>query len=132
MTPVLALLLAAPASAGLFGSDAPSRIPVAAREFRLRVEDVSGTVLEVSQGTYDGEVFVYGTLGLAQVTVPFENVASLEVLPGADEDHKLARVLTREGETVTLTVETETPVWGRATFGNYKIEIGQVRRLSVL
>jgi hypothetical protein len=129
---LLLLLSAAPALAGLFGNDAPARIPVPAREFRLRVEDSGGTVLEVGQGTFDGEVFVYGTVGLAQVTVPFERLARLEVLPGPDEDHALARVSTREGEVVTLTVESDTPVWGRATFGNYRIEIGQVRSLTVL
>ena len=131
MLALLTALLAPSAHAGLFGTDAPSRIPVPAREFRLQIEDQGGVVLDVTRASYDGEVFVYGTIGLAQVTVPFENIASLEVLPGADEDHRVARVTTRGQESISLVVEADTPFWGRTTFGNYKIEVGQVRRLTV-
>jgi hypothetical protein len=61
----LALLsvLAAPAWAGLFGTDAPGRIPIPARDFRARVEDRSGVVTELDRATFDGEVFVFGTVG---------------------------------------------------------------------
>lgn len=128
---LLAALLVPAAHAGLFGTDAPSRIPVPAREFHLRIEDRGGVVLDVTRATFDGEIFVYGTIGLAQVTVPFENIDQLEVLPGGDEDHRVARVLTRGSETIELVVESDTPFWGRTTFGNYKIEIGQVHRVSV-
>jgi hypothetical protein len=124
------LLFAAPASAGLFGNDAPARIPVPAKVFRLQVEDVGGVVLDIDRATMDGEVYLFGTIGKATVTVPFENVETVELVPGPDEDHRLARV---QGATpVELVVEADRPLYGRTGFGNYRIELADVRRIRVL
>ncbi len=123
----LLLVLAAPAWAGLFGTDAPGRIPVPAQEFRARVEDRAGVVLEIERATFDGEVYLFGTVGLAQVTVPFDTLRRVEVSPGPDEDHVVAHVLVKSGETQDVVVESDRPLYGRTTFGNYRIEIGQVR-----
>ncbi len=130
--PLLVLLAAAaPARAGWFGSDAPGRIPVPARPFQLRVEDRSGVVLEIERATFDGEVFLFGTVGLAQVTVPFEALGRVEIRPGPDADHAIAHVLTRSGATQDVVVEIDRPLFGRTTFGNYRIEIGEVRSFDV-
>lgn len=125
-------MLAAPAWAGLFGSDAPARIPVPARVFEAQVEDVGGTALRIERVSFDGEVFVYGTIGLAQVTVPFDQIASVEFQAGADLDHKIAVVTPSRGEVVRLVVESDKPIYGRTTFGNYKIEVRDARRLDIL
>lgn len=127
---LLLLALAAPAWAGLFGSDAPGRIPVPAQEFRLRVEDRAGVVLDIERATFDGEVYLFGTVGLAQVTVPFDTVRRVEIGPGADEDHVVAHVLTAAGATQDVVLEADRPLYGRTTFGNYRIDIGQVRWLE--
>ena len=127
----LLLFLSSPASAGLFGADAPARIPIPARVFRVEVEDIGGVVLVVDRATFDGEVFVYGTIGRAQVTVPFDAFTSLEVRPGPDEDHRTV-VISGAREPVEVVVEADRPFYGRTGFGNYKIEIGVVRRLTIL
>ncbi len=129
----LALLsvLAAPAWAGLFGTDAPGRIPIPARDFRARVEDRSGVVTELDRATFDGEVFVFGTVGLAQVAVPFETVRRLDVGSAVDEDHVIVHVTTRDGAAVDVVVDEDRPWYGRAAFGNFRIEIGQVRAIAI-
>lgn len=129
---LLGLLLAVPASAGLFGTDAPGRIPIPARLFTVEVQDVGGTSLRVERTSFDGEVFVYGTVGLAQVTVPFDRIDALVIELGEDDDHRTAVITDPEGQVLRVTVESDVPVYGRTPFGNYKIEIGQVRRLEVL
>lgn len=129
--PALLLLLAAPASAGLFGSDAPGRIPVPARPFRAEVEDVGGVVLSIDRVTFDGEVFLYGRIGAAQVTVPFERVAEATFSAGADEDHRAVTVTDRDGGSISLVVESDLPIQGRTSFGNYRIEASDVRTLRV-
>jgi hypothetical protein len=130
-TVLLGLLVAAPASAGLFGSDAPARIPIPARVFHAEVEDVGGTALRIERLTFDGEVFLFGRIGLAQVTVPFEQIATVTFAAGPDADHKLAVISPIEGEEIRLVVEADQPIWGRTTFGNYKIEVSDVRRLII-
>jgi hypothetical protein len=132
MWPLLALALASPAAAGLFGPDAPSRIPIPARLFVLEVEDVGGTTLRIERATYDGEVFLFGTMGLAQVTVPFELISSVVIAQGPDDDHRTAIVSTATQEEVRVVLEVDRPLYGRTAFGNYKIEVGQIRRISVV
>lgn len=125
------LLLVAPARAGLFGSDAPARIPVPSAVFRATVEDIGGVAVELDRVTFDSEVFVFGTLGRAQVTVPFERVEQVVFEVGPDLEHRTAVVTVTDGPTVSVVVEADRPIWGRTVFGNYRIEVGDVRRLTV-
>ncbi len=96
----------------------------------MRIEDRSGVVVDVERASFDGEIYLFGTVGLAQVTVPFDTLRRLDVAPGADEDHVVGRILTRLGETQEVVLESDRPLFGRTTFGNYRIEIGQVRSLE--
>lgn len=129
MIAVLLASLAAPAHAGLFGSDAPGRIPVPARVFSAEVEDVGGTVVRIDRVTFDGEVYVFGTLGKAQVTVPFEDIAEILFTPGDDADHRVAECRLRSGESWKVVVETDRPFYGRAAFGNYRLDAADARRV---
>lgn len=130
--PLVVLCFATPASAGLFGSDAPGRIPVPARIFTVEIEDTGGTSVRIERATFDGEVFVYGMVGLAQVTVPFERITALVIELGPDDDHRTAVIADPNGDIVRVVVEADRPVFGLAAFGNYKIETKDMRRFAVL
>jgi len=130
--PVLALLLwFSPAAAGLFGgTDAPRRIPVPARDFTAVVVDESSVSVTISRVTLDGEVFLFGALGKAQVTVPFEEVVSAS-FEDVDEDHTRVTIDTLSGEQVTVVMEADRPLFGRTTYGNYRIEVQDIEQLTV-
>jgi len=114
-TPVLA--------GGFLGADVPSRIPVPARSFTATFEDVGGTTVQASRVTFDGEVFVHGRLGAAQVTVPFERIAEVRIEKAPEPNRRTAVVYLLDGsEPVRIEVKDDTPWFGRARFGNYKIE----------
>jgi hypothetical protein len=129
------LLLAAAgpvAWAAGFGSDSPpSRIPTPARDFRMVVEDHGGTVIEVTKASFNGEVFLYGTLGSAQVTVPFENITTVVFERAEAEDERIAVVTDPKGEQLRITVEDDVPCYGRTAFGNLRIDVGDLRRLTM-
>lgn len=70
---LVALVLTVPVVAwgmGFGGGDAPTRIPVPAEDFSATVEDLSGTTVEVTDLTFDGEVHVAGRMGEGTVAVP--------------------------------------------------------------
>jgi hypothetical protein len=125
----LAAVSASPVLAGGFmGGDAPSRIPVPARSFAATFEDVGGTVVELSKVTFDGEVFVHGRLGAAQVTVPFERIAEVRIEKATDPLRRVAVITLSDGsEPVRIEVKDDTPWYGRARFGNYKLEVRDLR-----
>jgi hypothetical protein len=130
---LIAILIPGPAAAGLFGSDAPGRIPVPARLFAADIEDVDGVTLHVGRLTFDGEVFLFGTVGRAQVTVPFEQVDQVEFRPTNDADFRIAVVRLRSGApALELRVEADRPLFGLAVFGNYRLAVGDARRITVL
>jgi hypothetical protein len=130
LTALLGFALIAPALALAtgFGSDnPPSRIPIPAKDFSARVEDHGGTVVSVDRVTWNGEVFLYGTIGAAQVTVPFDRITRVAILPHAEAGKRTAKVTMTDGEIVEIAVNDDTPCYGRTRFGNYAIEAEDIR-----
>lgn len=116
---------------GFGGDNPPSRIPVPARDFSATVVDKGGTVAEVSKVTWNGEVFVYGNLGDAQVTVPFEKVATVTVEGHADPKKRTAVVTMTSGESVRLSVDDDLLCYGRTSYGNYSIEAKHIGTVTL-
>lgn len=125
----LASLTAPALATGVFGGDAPSRIPVAGSSFAATFEDVGGTTVQVtSKATFNGEVFVYGRFGAGQVTVPFEKIAELKVQKADDPLKRIAVITLTDGsDPVRIELEDDTPFYGHTRFGNYKIEVRDLR-----
>jgi hypothetical protein len=131
-TALAALALSPPALGGLFGDGPPGRIPVPARVFRAEVEDRGGTVLRITRVTFDGEVYLFGTIGAAEVTVPFERFTEARFQDGPGEEHRTVVLTDVDGQEVRLVIEADRPIQGATTFGNYRIEAADVRRFTVL
>jgi hypothetical protein len=128
----LALLVVAPfaLATGFGGDNPPARIPVPAKVFAATVEDRGGTHLRVSRVSWNGEVFVYGTLGLAQVTVPFESIREATFEDGGGEGKRIAVISAADGQVIRLTVDDDLLCYGRTEFGNYQLEVRDLRRIS--
>ena len=84
----------------------------------------------MSRVSWNGEVFVYGVLGLAQVTVPFESIRDATFEDGAEEGERTAVITTRDGQVVKLTVDDDLMCYGRTEFGNYQLEVRDLRRIT--
>ena len=120
-----------PASANGFGSDnPPARIPVPAKVFSAVVEDRGGTQLAVTRISYSGEVFLYGTFGAAQVTVPFDSIRDAVFEDGGGEGKRIAVITSTTGQTMRITVKDDVLCYGKTEFGNYQIEVRDLRRIS--
>jgi hypothetical protein len=127
-----AVLVLGPAAlaGGIMGGDAPSRIPIPARDFTATVEDTAGTQVTVERVTYNGEVFLYGNLGEAQVTIPFERIAEVRVEPHPDKDKVSVMARLKDADPVTIVAEHDLPCYGATPFGNYRIDLEKVRRIT--
>lgn len=113
-----------------FGDAPPSRIPIPARSFAAVVEDQSGVKVSVTDVTYNGEVFLYGLLGEAQVTIPFEKIREVRIEPTNTVTKRIAFIVLDDGSNVQVVVESDTPTYGRTTFGTYSIPVEKVRRIE--
>lgn len=126
---LLLLFLSPPAPAGIFGGRPPVRIPKPRAEFAATVVDHGGTSVRIASVTWNGEVHIWGKLGAAEVTIPFENVRTARVLPAEDPDLRVVVVATSHGEDVRILVDDDLPVYGRTPFGNYRILLRDIREL---
>lgn len=115
---------------GFGGSDAPTRIPVPARDFTAVVEDLSGQSYTVTDVTFDGEVVVGGKLGEADIAVPFERIAEVRIEPTGEEDKRIAFVRTVGGDSVKIVVDHDVPCFGATPWGNVRIEVGRIRKVT--
>ena len=100
-----------------------------ARDFQASIQDESGVKTSLKRVSLDGEVYLFGELGKALVTIPFEKVALARFEDGADEDHRVAVVTTKSGEEVRLVLDADRPFFGRTTYGNYRIEVADISEL---
>lgn len=115
---------------GFGGTDAPSRIPVPARVFSAQVEDLSGTTVDVTRVSFDGEVYLYGQVGEGTVAIPFENLDEVRIEPlRGDGAHRLAYATLRDGGKVKVQVEHDVPCYGDTSYGHYRIEVDRIRRI---
>lgn len=94
------------------------------------MEDSAGTSVSLSRITFNGEVYLYGQFGKGQVTVHFEDITRVTFAPGPDDDHRIATVHPKEGNSVELLIESDLPVYGKTSFGNYRIDVADLRILS--
>ena len=125
-----ALAVAGVALATGFGGDnPPSRIPIPARDFSATVEDHGGVQVTVDRVSWKGEIFLYGTLGAAQITLPFDKIATVR-FEKKDEETRVAVATTTDGDTVRIDVDEDTPCYGATKYGNYAIEAEDIRSIT--
>lgn len=119
-------------AAGFGGGDAPpARIPIPAHVYSARVEDQSGVTVDVTEVSYNGEIFLYGTLGEGQVTVPFDNIREVRFEPTDDTTKRVAFVMLKDGATQRIVVDGDVLAYGRTSFGTYSIPIDRLRRIEI-
>lgn len=124
--------LAGPVLAGGFGSgdSPPARIPVPARDYAAVVQDMSGTRVEVTQVSYNGEVFLYGLVGQGQVTVPFDSIHTVRFEPSTETGQRVAFVTLADGKTVNVVVDADLPAYGKTAWGTYSITVDKIRQIE--
>jgi len=123
---ILPLLLAM----GTGGSEGPVTIPEPSSDFRARLTDQEGMVVELSQVAVQGQVFVLGRLGQGEAAVPFDKIRTLTVT----NQGRFMKVVVqlKDGRRVTVMVKPGLTLTGRTSFGNYRIPFSEISRLEIL
>lgn len=136
MTLALALtaVLTGPVLAnGVMGGDSPpTRIPIPASHHKVLVEDIGGVSTRVSNASFDGQVFLYGRVGEADVSVPFEKIREVRFEKGSSASKVLAYVILRSEERVRVELDEEVPCYGETSFGLYRIPVEKIRRIEFI
>ncbi len=130
---LLTLSFPQPGSAmGDFGSEGVlTRIPEPSLSYRVKVTDTEMNTFEVVKASFDGHIYLTGTVGKARVSVPFDRIKKVifEPLEGTD---MLAVVTLSDGSQQSMTVRGRTPCFGLADFGNVSIDLADLRDATFL
>jgi hypothetical protein len=126
--PILLLLLPLTAFAmGDFGGDGPTtRIPEPAIDYTVVVTDTEMNPFEVSKATFDGHIYLSGTVGKAKVSVPFDKIKRVDFVPAEGLD-VTALITFLDGKQQALVVKGTLPAYGQTGYGNVAIELRYLR-----
>lgn len=131
----LVLVLAAVWLMGLgggTGSGGP-QIPIPEQNFTATVSDTSGNTLQAKRFTWEGKVYFRAQYGNATVTLPFDKIQSVRVMPAEKSTNPElihASVTLRSGETVDVTIERASKCYGETKFGNYEIFLKDIATIT--
>lgn len=110
-------------------SDGPTRIPDPDKAFNAVLTDIGGKTISLGQFSLEGQVYVLGNLGDGQVAVPFEKISRVDFANG--ENGLTATISLKTGERVVLQIRPQIKAFGKANFGFYRIDLGEVASLEV-
>ena len=122
---------AALAMGDLTGEGAITRIPEPSLNYRVRVTDTEMNRFDVEKASFEGHIYLTGTVGKARVSVPFDKIRKVLFEPKQDGD-VLAVVTLDNGRQQSLTVDGDTPCFGLADFGHVSIRLADLRDAEFL
>ena len=123
---IVLLPLSALAMGDLSGDGPTTRVPEPSIDFTVVVTDTEMNPFTVSKATFDGHVYLTGTLGKAKVSVPFEKMALVDFVPAEGMD-VTALITFLDGQQQALVVKGTLPAYGQTAYGNVAIELRYLR-----
>ena len=105
------------------------KAPRVDKNFMVVVTDASGNKLEGEKFSWEGRIHFAGSMGLAQVTMPFERVKELTVGEKKDRKVKVTARLTDGTETV-FEVDSDARVYGESSFGSFMLTMDEIKSIS--
>jgi len=111
------------------GSGGFERAPRVEKNYAVTIIDASGNKISGEKFSWEGRIHIAGSLGMAQVTMPFEKVSELSV--GEKKDRKV-RVSAKlvDGSEATFEVEAKSRCFGEAGFGSFMLQMDEIKSIT--
>lgn len=122
---VLALLLMAMGGKG----SGFERTPRVEKNFSVLVTDISGNKIEGEKFSWEGRIHLDGSIGMAQVVVPFDKIKELTVGEKRERKVRVAVRLKDGGETA-VDVDADARCYGEAGFGSFMLTMAEIKSVT--
>lgn len=113
---------------GMGGSGGFERAPRVEKNFAVTVTDVSANKIDGEKFSWEGRVHVAGSMGMAQVTMPFERIRELTVGEKKERKVKVTARLT-DGTETSFDVDAKTRCFGEASFGSFMLQMDEIKTI---
>jgi hypothetical protein len=105
------------------------RSPRVEKNFSVLVIDISGNKIEGDKFSWEGRIHLDGSLGMAQVVVPFDKIKELSV--GEKRDRKVrVTVRLKDGSEAVVDVDADARCYGDAAFGSFMLPMGEIKTVT--
>lgn len=111
------------------GTGGLERIPRVEKNYAVSITDSSGTKIEGEKFSWEGRLHFAGSIGMAQVTVPFEKVKELVVGERRERFVKITARLT-DGTDTIFEIDAKTRCYGEAKFGHFTLLLEEVKTIT--
>jgi hypothetical protein len=119
------ILLTAMGSKGGF-----ERVPRVEKNFSVAITDVTGHKIDGDKFSWEGRIRFSGTMGMAEVNVPFEKIK--EVTVGEQKNDRKVRVtaLLLDGNEASFDVDGDTHCYGETDFGSFMLGMTEIKTIT--
>jgi hypothetical protein len=105
------------------------RAPRVEKSFAVQVTDTSGNKIEGDKFSWEGRIHMDGSLGMAQVVIPFEKIKELTV--GERRDRKVrVSVHLKDGGEAMVDVDGDARCYGEAGFGSFSLTMAEIKSVT--
>jgi hypothetical protein len=105
----------------------PIRIPTPEKRFTVTLTDRDAVTTRLNYFSAEGMIFFSGTMGRGQVALSFDRIKAIDF--HFKNKKLLATADLINGRKLTFVVNRKMRVMGRVAFGNFRIDLGSVRRI---
>ena len=118
---------------GTLGGDFdPKDVPKPKINYKAAVVDNLGIRTELTEFSFDGQIFLKGSMGKAAAAIPFDKIEKVDFLEDFGKTSVIAKVrLKKEGE-VEMTLSRNMVIFGNAMWGFFKIKTKDVKSIEIL
>jgi len=111
------------------GDEDQVEVPAAAQLWNATVTDSTLTDTDLTEFSFDGYTHLQGTLGAGTISIKFDEVAKVDVVETETKSKMLFLVTLKNGTIKKIGVDGSTPLYGKTSFGAYKIAVKDVRKI---
>ena len=110
------------------GDEEGIEVPAANEIWKATLTDATLTEAELEEFSWDGYTHMQGTLGAGTIAIKFGDIASIDFEP-TEKNKSIALVKLKNGTIKKIGVDGRVNLYGKTGFGNYKIQIKDVKKL---
>jgi hypothetical protein len=98
-------------------------------DFHATLVDRDGTTVEVNRLNIGGDVQLEGDMGRGSLRIAFDNIKRID-LDSTSHDYSTAKVLLKNGTTVTVRVRNSLMIYGQTAVGLYQIRTRDLQSIQ--
>lgn len=104
-------------------------VPAASEAWTATLTDNTLTDTPLEEFSWDGYAHMQGTLGAGNISIRFTEIARIEFEP-TGKSKSLALVTLKNGQVKKIGVDSRVNLYGKTGFGNFKVQVKDVKRIE--